>query len=74
MLHILVPALLSLFLTTSVRASTVPAWVDSVVAAAPSAEQFPEASVLILWDRRVLDIDSAGAGTMWVDQCIKLSG
>ncbi|MCB9366819.1 MAG: DUF3857 domain-containing protein [Calditrichaeota bacterium] len=54
------------------NAAELPSEVEAAVASAPSAESFPQASLLVLWDRRALDIDSGGAATIFVDQCLKL--
>ncbi|MBK6765977.1 MAG: DUF3857 domain-containing protein [bacterium] len=69
---LLLPIFLALLFAPVGQAAPVPAGVDSAVAVSPNADDFPDASIIVLWDRRVLDVDSAGAGTMWVDQCIKL--
>ncbi len=63
---------LSLLLQTTSYSVTVPKWLEALAANAPGAETFSDASVLILKDSRLLEIDSAGAGTAYVEQCIKL--
>ncbi|MBL0060051.1 MAG: DUF3857 domain-containing protein [bacterium] len=63
---------LSLLLQTTSYSVTVPDWLETLAANAPGAETFSDASVLVLKDYRLLEIDSAGAGTAYVEQCIKL--
>ncbi len=64
--------LLSLLLQTASFAVTVPDWLESLAGSAAGAETFPEAAILVLRDHRVLDVDSAGAATAHVEQCLKL--
>ncbi|MCB1059090.1 MAG: DUF3857 domain-containing protein [Calditrichaeota bacterium] len=63
---------LSLFLTSTLFAVDVPEWLESLAANAPGAETYPQASVLVLKDDRTISVDSAGASTAYVEQCLKL--
>lgn len=72
MLQFILLACAVLFARASLVAAEVPAEVELAISASPGPETYPQASILVIWDRRTLAIDSAGAATMSVDQCIKL--
>jgi hypothetical protein len=62
----------SLLLASTLFAVDVPAWLETLAASAPGAETYPQASVLVLKDDRIMSVDSAGASTAFVEQCLKL--
>lgn len=51
---------------------SVPEWLETLASSSISSEDYPDASVVVLLDHRILEIDSAGAAQGFVEQCIKL--
>jgi len=53
-------------------AVTPPAWLEELSANAAGLDTYPNASVLVLRDHRQINVDSGGAATAHVEQCLKL--
>ena len=51
---------------------SVPDWLEAMASTAAGSGDFPNASVLVLRDHRQLNVDSGGAATSYVEQCLKL--
>ncbi|MBK8130089.1 MAG: DUF3857 domain-containing protein [bacterium] len=51
---------------------SVPDWLEAMASTAAGSGDFPNASVLVLRDYRQLNVDSGGAATSYVEQCLKL--